>query len=74
MQLDFPLNDGSDIHLTIKRWYLPNGVTIDHKGLTPDITVTLANPNDEYDVTKPANGFAKDTQLHRGPKRTRWVD
>jgi carboxyl-terminal processing protease len=63
VQLDFPLNDGSDIHLTIKRWYLPNGVTIDHKGLTPDIAVTLANPNDEYDVTKPANGFAKDTQL-----------
>jgi carboxyl-terminal processing protease len=63
VQLDFPLNDGSDIHLTIKRWYLANGVTIDHKGLTPDIAVTLANPNDEYDVTKPANGFAKDTQL-----------
>ena len=63
VQLDFPLNDGSDIHLTIQRWYLANGVTIDHKGLTPDITVTLANPNDEYDVTKPANGFAKDTQL-----------
>lgn len=63
VQLDFPLNDGSDIHLTIKRWYLPNGVTIDHKGLTPDIAVTLANPSDEYDVTKPTNGFAKDTQL-----------
>ncbi|MEA2654833.1 MAG: carboxyl-terminal processing protease [Chloroflexota bacterium] len=63
VQLDFPLNDGSDLHLTIKRWYLPNGVTIDHKGLTPDITVTLASPNDEYDVTKPADGFAKDAQL-----------
>ena len=64
VQLDFPLSDGSDLHLTIKRWYLPNGVTIDHKGLTPDITVTLASPNDEFDVTKPANGFAKDTQLN----------
>ena len=63
VQLDFPLRDGSDIHLTIKRWYLSNGVTIDHKGLTPDITATLASPNDEYDVTKPAAGFAKDTQL-----------
>ncbi|HEX3508134.1 MAG TPA: S41 family peptidase [Candidatus Dormibacteraeota bacterium] len=63
VQLDFPLHDGPDIHLTIKRWYLPNGVTIDHKGLTPNIAVTLANPSDEYDVTKPANGFAKDTQL-----------
>jgi carboxyl-terminal processing protease len=63
VQLDFPLNDGSDLHLTIKRWYLPNGVTIDHKGLTPDITVALASANDEFDVTKPANGYAKDTQL-----------
>jgi carboxyl-terminal processing protease len=64
VQLDFPLKDGSDIHLTIKRWYLPNGVTIDHKGLTPDIAVTLANPNDEFDVAKPAQGYAKDTQLN----------
>jgi carboxyl-terminal processing protease len=63
VQLDFPLNDGSDLHLTIKRWYLPNGVTIDHKGLTPDISVALASPDDEYDVTKPAQGYAKDTQL-----------
>jgi carboxyl-terminal processing protease len=68
VQLDFPLNDGSDLHLTIKRWYLPNGVTIDHKGLTPDIAVTLASPNDEYDVTKPADGFAKDTQLNAALK------
>ena len=68
VQLDFPLNDGSDLHLTIKRWYLPNGVTIDHKGLTPDIPVTLASPNDEYDVTKPADGFAKDTQLNAALK------
>jgi carboxyl-terminal processing protease len=68
VQLDFPLNDGSDLHLTIKRWYLPNGVTIDHKGLTPDITVALTSPNDEYDVTKPADGFAKDTQLNAALK------
>jgi len=68
VQLDFPLNDGSDLHLTIKRWYLANGVTIDHKGLTPDIPVTLASPNDEYDVTKPADGFAKDTQLNAALK------
>jgi carboxyl-terminal processing protease len=64
VQLDFPLADGSDLHLTIKRWYLSNGVTIDHKGLTPNIAVTLASSNDEFDVTKPADGFAKDTQLN----------
>ena len=64
VQQDFPLNDGADIHLTVKRWYLPNGVTIDHKGLTPDVTVPLANTSDQFDVQQPANGYAKDTQLN----------
>jgi carboxyl-terminal processing protease len=64
VQQDFPLNDGADIHLTIKRWYLPNGVTIDHKGLQPDVTVTLANASDEFDVTRLSLGYAKDTQLN----------
>ena len=68
VQLDFPLNDGSDLHLTIKRWYLPNGVTIDHKGLTPDIPVTLASPDDEFDVTKLSAGYAKDAQLNAALK------
>jgi len=64
VQQDFPLNDGADIHLTVKRWYLPNGVTIDHKGLTPDVTVPLASTNDQFDVQQPANGYAKDAQLN----------
>jgi carboxyl-terminal processing protease len=68
VQLDFPLVDGSDLHLTIKRWYLPNGVTIDHKGLTPDITVPLASPDDEYDVSKASQGYAKDAQLNAALK------
>jgi carboxyl-terminal processing protease len=64
VQQDFPLNDGADIHLTIRRWYLPNGVTIDKKGLQPDVTVTLANASDEFDVTQLSAGYAKDTQLN----------
>src|SRR5438309_2032714 len=64
VQQDFVLTDGSDIHLTVERWYLPNGVTIDHKGLNPDITVTLAHPTDSYDVTQPSLGYSKDTQLN----------
>jgi carboxyl-terminal processing protease len=64
VQQDFVLSDGADIHLTVQRWYLPNGQTIDHKGLTPDIPVTLANPTDAYDVASPAQGYAKDTQLN----------
>src|ERR1700730_262604 len=68
VQLDFPLNDGSDIHLTIKRWYLPNGVTIDHKGLTPYIVVTLPTADEMFDVAKLSLGYAKDTQLNAALK------
>ena len=64
VQEDFPLSDGSDIHLTVERWYLPNGETIDHKGLTPDVNVTLAKPSEAYDVAQPSLGYASDTQLN----------
>jgi len=64
VQQDFVLNDGSDIHLTVERWYLPNGETIDHKGLTPDVPVKLANASDAFDVAQPSLGYAKDAQLN----------
>jgi len=64
VQQDFVLNDGSDIHLTVERWYLPNGETIDHKGLTPDVSVKLANASDAFDVAQPSLGYAKDAQLN----------
>jgi carboxyl-terminal processing protease len=64
VQQDFPLSDGADIHLTVKRWYLPNGQTIDHKGLTPDVTVPLASATLEFDVLQPSLGYAKDAQLN----------
>ncbi len=64
VQEDFVLSDGSDVHLTVERWYLPNGETIDKKGLTPDVTVKLAAVTDAYDVAQPSLGYAKDTQLN----------
>jgi len=64
VQQDFPLSDGADIHLTVKRWYLPNGQTIDKKGLIPDVAVTLANASDQFNVQDPSQGYAKDTQLN----------
>jgi len=64
VQQDFPLSDGADIHLTVKRWYLPNGQTIDKKGLVPDVAVVLANASDEFNVQDPSQGYAKDTQLN----------
>ncbi len=62
-QQDFPLADGADLHLTIKRWFLPDGTTVDHVGLTPDLSIALASSNDEFDVQQPAAGFDKDVQL-----------
>jgi len=64
VQQDFPLSDGADIHLTVRLWYLPNGTTINHKGLTPDVPVTLAVSTDEFDALQPDKGYAKDTQLN----------
>ena len=64
VQEDFPLSNGADVHLTVKRWYLPNGQTIDHKGLQPDVTVTLPSQTDEFDVLQPALGYARDAQLN----------
>ena len=64
VQQDFPLSDGADIHLTVRLWYLPNGQTINHKGLTPDVPMTLTNASDEFDVLQPDKGYAKDTQLN----------
>jgi carboxyl-terminal processing protease len=64
VQEDFVLSDGSDVHLTVERWFLSNGQTIDHKGLTPDVAVKLANASDAYDVAQPSLGYAKDDQLN----------
>ncbi len=64
VQQDFVLSDGSDIHLTVERWYLPNGVTIDHKGLTPDVAVALTRATDAYDVSQPSLGYGNDAQLN----------
>ncbi len=37
----FPLPDGSQILLATEEWLTPLGRTIWHKGISPDITVSL---------------------------------
>lgn len=66
VQLDFPLSNGGDLHLTIKHWFLPDGSTVQGVGLRPDSVVALPNPQNEYDVTDPTSGFAQDPQLEAG--------
>jgi carboxyl-terminal processing protease len=38
--IDF--KDGSQLKVTVSSWYRPNGQNINHKGITPDKTVTLS--------------------------------
>jgi C-terminal processing protease CtpA/Prc len=42
---------------------LPNGQTIDKKGLVPDVAVTLGNPTDAFDVAGQSQDYSKDAQL-----------
>lgn len=50
------LEDGSGLRVTVARWYLPDGETLDGEGITPDIEVPLSSE----DVAK-----GKDPQLER---------
>jgi carboxyl-terminal processing protease len=62
VQVDFPLPDGADLHLTVERWYGPNGETIEGSGVTPDRAVALATPDDRFQLqaqSPPASGDAQ---------------
>jgi carboxyl-terminal processing protease len=42
-QMDFPLKDGSSLHLTVFLWLTPKGRSIDGVGLMPDVVVPAAS-------------------------------
>jgi carboxyl-terminal processing protease len=65
VQIDYRLDNGGDLHLTVAHWYLPNGRTIDKQGLTPDVAVTLPDKQGMFDVVQPARGHAGDAQLNK---------
>jgi carboxyl-terminal processing protease len=66
VQVDFPLRDGSDLHLTVQHWFLPNGKTVQKGvGLTPDEAVDLPQKDAMFDVVQAGRGHAVDTQLNR---------
>jgi carboxyl-terminal processing protease len=65
VQVDYQLSDGSDLHLTIEHWFLPDGRQVDKVGLQPDVAVDLPQKTDMFDVVQPVLGYAKDTQLNK---------
>jgi carboxyl-terminal processing protease len=65
IQLDYPLANGGDLHLTVQHWLLPDGRSVDKAGLTPDISVSLTSPDGMFDAASPARGHGADAQLNR---------
>jgi carboxyl-terminal processing protease len=65
----FPLTDGSEVLLATEEWLTPSGRVIWHKGINPDVTVSLANtissfvPNDGQGMTANQLQNSQDTQL-----------
>ena len=57
------LSDGSQLKVTVARWYTPNGVNINKSGITPDVTASLTqtdvdnNVDPQLDAAKKALGL-----------------
>ena len=66
---EFPLSDGSALLLAIREWLTPDGKTIWHKGITPDLVVPLTagvsplTPLEERGMTARQLRQSKDKQL-----------
>jgi carboxyl-terminal processing protease len=63
VQVDFPLPDGADLHLTVERWYGPDNENIDGTGIGPDHPVALASPDLRYRLDAQSPLASSDTQL-----------
>ncbi len=60
------LSDGSGMAVTVAHYYTPNGTDIGHKGVTPDVKVTLKRSQQEIlDDSPSLMGSAKDPQYQR---------
>jgi carboxyl-terminal processing protease len=44
--INIPLEDGSDIYLTVGRWLRPNGQLIEGKGIEPNYTLTVTGDDE----------------------------
>jgi carboxyl-terminal processing protease len=66
VQEDFPLPDGSDLHLTVERWFGPNGESIDGTGITPDQTAGLPDADHRFRLDAQSADPSQDAQLQAG--------
>ncbi|HET97781.1 MAG TPA: S41 family peptidase [Desulfurivibrio alkaliphilus] len=61
VQTIIPLNDGAGLRLTTARYYTPSGVSIQAKGITPDVEVR----NDDPALLESRNGAQSPHQILR---------
>jgi carboxyl-terminal processing protease len=77
VQTIIPLSDGSGLRLTTAKYYTPSGREINGKGITPDIVVEEAKPQEHAEegkqetpqsrrhITMPGDDPAEDPQLQK---------
>lgn len=64
VQTIFPLKDGAGLRLTTARYFTPSGRSIQAKGITPDIIVKLAKPEDEKETSGLKMPSERDLERH----------
>jgi carboxyl-terminal processing protease len=65
VQGDLPLAGGGALHLTVQRWFLPGGRSVNEAGLKPDVEVPLRGTEDMFNVAHLGRGHGLDAQLNR---------
>jgi carboxyl-terminal processing protease len=63
VQQDFGLPDGSDLHLTVEKWFGPAGESIDGTGITPDVVVGLPDADHRFHLDAQSPPASADAQL-----------
>ena len=71
VQVDFPLPDGADLHLTVERWYGPDGESIEGSGITPDRVVALADPDARFQLDAQSAPASERRPAAGGARRAR---
>ncbi|KXG77297.1 Carboxy-terminal processing protease CtpB [Fervidicola ferrireducens] len=54
-----PLSDGSGLKMTIAKYYLPSGRSIDGKGVEPDVEVSLGKTESSFEIPRSKDGQLK---------------
>jgi carboxyl-terminal processing protease len=63
VQEDFNLPDGADLHLTVERWFGPDGESIDGTGISPDRSVALPDADHRFRLDAQSADPAQDAQF-----------